>query len=165
MNADESRREILKKFPGFAAHTSQDTDKNGKIFFEMVLPNEQNPNFPLTVTVNDRGCFLSWGAVDYIAGEFECSADDICVCVSDILSDEVMLVSVYPNEERMDERRPSLCDVCAKGSEKYEKIVGTAGKPLSLIGKLTSKWQGIIELTDWSGKNYTAYRRFFGKRG
>lgn len=164
MKIEDSKKVLLRAYPKFAGHITDDSDAKGNEFSEMVLPNPQNENFPLTVTVNAEGCLLSWGSVDYITGVVEIPAESMVGEISEIIGGKSVLLSVYPDEKCFEERRASLCDVYDRDGEKLSKLLSKLQKKLSLFDRMFSKWQGIIELTDWSGDNYRVIRRFFQKK-
>ena len=99
MTIEDSIAYLRRQFPAISKKVTYDVDKKGRDFCELVLPNENNENMPVTITVNADGCRISAGRMMHISGEREMSTEEAVYAVNDIINDRIVFVFKYKNEE------------------------------------------------------------------
>ncbi len=154
-----------KRFPRADKNVRYDTDTKGKEFCEVVIPNENDENMPVTVTVNSAGCRVSVGYIDDITGEREIDAEMALCAVDDIVSDRIIFAAGFKSEDDADMGKAYFTRVFALTgreddmSAEYEKFLATLHKPLNPITSVFAFYKGIFIVRNFSGKvNMTLHR-------
>lgn len=150
---------LVRRYPALAAHMRYDTDAHGNAFCELTLPNTQNPAEPLTVQVTEDGCLLSFGAVEEVTGNAPIPAERMADAMADILSDRVIFLSVYKNEDAMLARKASLCRVYRADDPALDALTARLSAPPRLFDRLFSPYRGLVTLTTFSGAGNRVFHR------
>lgn len=150
---------LVRRYPALAAHMRYDTDARGNAFCELTLPNPQNPAEPLTVQVTEDGCLLSFGAVEEVTGNAPIPAERMADAMADILSDRVVFLSVYQNEDAMLARKASLCRVYRADDPALDALTARLSAPPRLFDRLFSPYRGLVTLTTFSGAGNRVFHR------
>ena len=108
MTIEDSIAYLRRSFPKISKKVTYDVDKKGRDFCELVLPNENNENMPITITVNADGCRISAGRMMHISGERDINVEDAVCAIDDIINDKIVFVFKYKNEDDFSDRR--ACD-------------------------------------------------------
>ena len=166
MTIEDSIAYLRRQFPAISKKVTYDVDKKGRDFCELVLPNENNENMPVTITVNADGCRISAGRMMHISGEREMSTEEAVYAVNDIINDRIVFVFKYKNEEDFSDRR--ACDsrfFALTGrdddmSEEFDGFVKFLEKPTkNKIQRFFSQNIGIFEFSSFGGKFDRIIRR------
>ena len=166
MTIEDSIAYLRRQFPAISKKVTYDVDKKGRDFCELVLPNENNENMPVTITVNADGCRISAGRMMHISGEREMSTEEAVYAVNDIINDRIVFVFKYKNEEDFSDRR--ACDsrfFALTGrdddmSEEFDGFVKSLEKPTkNKIQRFFSQNIGIFEFSSFGGKFDRIIRR------
>ena len=166
MTIEDSIAYLRRQFPAISKKVTYDVDKKGRDFCELVLPNENNENMPVTITVNVDGCRISAGRMMHISGEREMLTEEAVYAVNDIINDRIVFVFKYKNEEDFSDRR--ACDsrfFALTGrdddmSEEFDGFVKFLEKPTkNKIQRFFSQNIGIFEFSSFGGKFDRIIRR------
>lgn len=166
MTIEDSIAYLRRQFPAISKKVTYDVDKKGRDFCELVLPNENNENMPVTITVNADGCRISAGRMMHISGEREMSTEEAVYAVNDIINDRIVFVFKYKNEEDFSDRH--ACDsrfFALTGrdddmSEEFDGFVKSLEKPTkNKIQRFFSQNIGIFEFSSFGGKFDRIIRR------
>lgn len=166
MTIEDSIAYLRRQFPAISKKVTYDVDKKGRDFCELVLPNENNENMPVTVTVNADGCRISAGRMMHISGEREMSTKEAVCAINDIINDRIVFVFKYKNEEDFSDRRAcdqrffALTDREDDMSEEFNAFVKNLEKPTkNKIQRFFAQNIGIFEILSFCGKFDRVLRR------
>lgn len=166
MTIEDSIAYLRRQFPAISKKVTYDVDKKGRDFCELVLPNENNENMPVTVTVNADGCLISAGRMMNISGEREMSVQETVCAINDVVGDKIVFVFKYKNEEDFLDRRACESKFFALTgreddmSEEFDAFVKKIESPIkNKLEKFFSQNIGIFEFVSFGGKFDRVVRR------
>ena len=157
MTIEENVRYITARFPDFAKRTIRDENARGEEFFDMVLENSGNPSMPLTVSVNDDGCFVSVGPIANITGKRPIAVDAAIAAVEDVISDNIIFVMGYKGKDTYGVETPFMTQIFAitgredDMTEEYEMFKENISRPLSKFARIFTFLKGKFIITNYSG--------------
>lgn len=159
MTIEDTINYLRRAYPNISKRVIYDVDKKGNDFCELVLPNDNNENMPITVTVNSNGCIISVGRILNLSGNNEMSAQNAISAIDDILNDRIVIVYKYKNKEDFEDRRVLDSDFFVitgredDTSKEFFEFVGKVEAPVkSRLEKLFSHNIGIFEILSFNGK-------------
>ncbi|MBQ4090780.1 MAG: hypothetical protein IJC64_00530 [Clostridia bacterium] len=157
MKIEEKIAYIQRKFPAFDRQVIYDTDNRGNDFCEMIMPNQKQPNVPLTVSVSERGCSISVGQIENVTGSDAMTPEQASAAISDILADKIIFVLAYRDGDDTGFGAPFYSRIFAltgKGDdmqEDYRKFIEKINKPLTKISRLFTVLKGRFIIFNFSG--------------
>ena len=159
MTIEDSIAYLRRQFPSILKRVTYDVDKKGRDFCEVLLPNENNENMPITITVNADGCRISAGRMMHVSGEREMSVEDAVCAINDIVNDRIVFVFKYKNEEDFSDRRAcdqrffALTDREDDMSAEFNALIKKIEAPIkNKFQKIFSQNVGIFEFSSFGGK-------------
>ena len=159
MTIEDSIAYLRRSFPKISKKVTYDVDKKGRDFCELVLPNENNENMPVTITVNADGCRISAGRMMHISGEREINVEDAVCAIDDIINDKIVFVFKYKNEDDFSDRRAcdsrffALTDREDDMSAEFDSLIKKIQAPLkNKFQKIFSQNVGVFEIVSFGGK-------------
>ena len=165
MTIGESVAYLRRKYSAFGQKEIWDTDRRGNDFCEMVYPNEKQPNFPITVTLNEDGCLISVGQIPNVTGDRPISVDQAISAIDDIISDKIVFTLCYADDKDIGSGAPYFTRVFAltgEGddmSQELERFKQKISKPVKGFMRKLTLLKGRFEFVSFSGKhNQTIYR-------
>lgn len=159
MTIEDSIAYLRRAYPDISKKVTYDVDKKGRDFCEIILPNEKNEMMPVTITVNADGCLISAGRMMNISGEREMSVSDAVSAIDDIVSDKIVFVFKYKNQEDFFDRRAcesrffALTGRDDDMQQEFDMLVADIEKPVkNKLERFFSKNIGIFEFLSFGGK-------------
>ena len=158
MTIEDTISALRRAYPDISKKVTYDVDKKGRDFCELILPNENNENMPITITVNSNGCLISAGRMLNISGNNEMTAQSAISAIEDILNDRIVFVYKYKNNEDFDDRK--ILDsgfFVLTGREddtsgEFYDLVKKIEAPIkNKFDKLFSRYVGVFEILSFSG--------------
>ena len=166
MTIEDSIAYLRRQFPSISKKVTYDVDKRGKDFCELILPNENNENMPVTITVNADGCRISAGRMMHISGEREMSVEDAACAINDVVNDRIVFVFKYKNEEDFSDRRACESRFFAitgrddDMSEEFDALIKKIETPIkNKFQKIFSQNVGIFEILSFGGEYNKVIKR------
>ena len=95
MKIEEQISYIQRAIPQFDRQVIYDTDSRGNDFCEMILQNHTLPNFPITVTISERGCSISVGQIENVTSCTTMSPEATCAAIRDILDGKIIFALAF----------------------------------------------------------------------
>ena len=99
MTSEQSVEYLLSHSRLFERQVIRDTDRRGRDFCEMIIKNDNQPSFPITVTVTDDGCCVSVGQFEDVTGSDRMTPDEVLSAINDITNDKIIFVLAYKDED------------------------------------------------------------------
>lgn len=165
MDLQESVRLIVKNFPSSDKHTIYDTDSKGKEFCEITIPNSNDENMPITVTINESGCKVSCGYISDITGDKEIGIDNAISAINDIIEDKIILCAGFKTEDDVEFCQAYFTRIFAitgredDMSDEYDGFLATLQKPLNPVTSIFAFYKGIFIIRNYSRTLYLKIHR------
>ena len=156
MTIEETIGFFRRKFSKIPQRVAYDADERGEDFCEIFFPNEINKNLPISVLINDGGCFLSVGRLQNVMGDSPVAPEVCESAIRDVVEDRIVFVFGYKNEDDFNESKVFFSRFFALTgreddmSAEYEKFLLTLEKKPSWFEKKFSKKVGIFEISTYS---------------
>ncbi len=156
MKTEEYAGILQKGFPPFGKKIINDITPKGEEFCEIIYKNPHSDAHPLTVTVYEDGAYISFGNMQKVTGEGRLDVEQMCCAIEDIISDKVMFVFCYADEEKKDDKRLSDSYVFALTgdddmSSEYDEFIRKIKTPLNKFSRMFSPIKGIFNVRNFSG--------------
>lgn len=157
MKPEEFALALQRKFSAFGNKTIYDKTPKGEDFCELVYPNENQPAYPLTVTVFEDGALVSFGSLEDITGGKRLSLDATLGAIEDIIEDKIVFTLCYENAEKQsdgkinDRRIFALTGDVDDMQSEYDKFIGQLKKPIGRWPRFLTPLKGIFVFTNFSG--------------
>lgn len=157
MRPEEFALSLQKKFPAFGGRIIYDRTAKGEDFCELVYPNDNQPAFPLTVTVYEDGALLSFGSLENISGGKKLSYEATLVAIDDVISDKIVFTLCYENTEKQSDGKISDRRVFALTGDaddmqaEYDKFIEQLKKPIGRWPRFLTPLKGVFVFTNFSG--------------
>ena len=148
MKIEEQISYIQRAIPQFDRQVIYDTDSRGNEFCEMILPNAALPNFPVTVTLTERGCSISVGQIENVTSSTTMSPEATCAAIRDIMDGKIIFVLAYRDGDDTGFGAPYMTRIFAitgKGDDmqdEYDAFIKKISTPLSKFGRKISSLKG-----------------------
>ncbi len=156
MTIEDSISYLRRQFPSISQRVTYDVDAHGEDFCEIFLPNEQNQNLPITITVYTDGCLFSVGRMHNVMGNKPISTEVCASAIRDVIQDKIVFVFGYKNEEEYDNSKAFFHRFFALTgreddmSDEYYDFLENLKKKPSWLEKKFSKMTGIFEFSTFS---------------
>ena len=134
-----------------------DTDRRGREFCELVIRNQNQPSFPVTVSVTEDGCAISVGQIENVTDCDTMSPDQTLAAIDDIVSDRIIFVLAYRDNDDIGFGTPFFSRIFAitgrndDMSDEFEKFVDKLSRPLSPFARKFTAMKGRFIITSFSG--------------
>ncbi len=157
MTINESIEYLQRQYPAFDRRVFRDTDKNGCEFCEMIMPNKALPSLPLTLHITDEGCSISAGQLENVTGCDKMTACEASAAIADIISDKIIFVLGYRDEDDLGFGKPFLTEIYALTggdddmSREYERFIEKISTPLTGFSRLFTSLKGRFLIMNFSG--------------
>ena len=158
MTIEDTINMLRRAYPDISKKVTYDVDRKGNDFCEIVLPNPNNENMPITITVNSNGCLISAGRMLNISGNNEMTVQNAISAIDDILNDRIIFVYKYKNNEDFDDRKildSSFFVLTGREddtSEEFYDFLKKIEAPVkNKFEKLFSQYIGVFEILSFSG--------------
>ncbi len=151
---------LTKTFASYRPRVIYDTTDKGEDVMEFLIPNPTEPRFSVSLQAKGKHkrvdtCTLWFGQTE-IKGQLD--PDVVSSAIETILSDELVAILRYKNDDAYDNHRPAdkavwlyqLTDDEDDDSEALTKMKEKLNTPPSLMEKLSGKLIGIFEVFSWS---------------
>ena len=159
MNIEETIEFLRKRYPAFGKKVIYDVDNRGNEFCELIYPNEANPMMPITVSICEKGCFISVGQISHVTGDHPLSPEQTVSAIGDVISDRIIFVLGYKEGNDVGSGAPFLTDVYAitgeedDMSEALEDFISKISTPVKGFWRKLTRLKGRFIITDFSGKS------------
>ena len=156
MTIDEQIAYIRKIYPEFDKKVIRDVDNEGE-FCEIIMPNNSNSQFPVTVSIRQSGMAICVGQISNITGCDTMSCEQAASAIKDITDDKIIFVLGFNNDEEIGFKKPFFTEIFAitgkedDMKEEYEKFVSKISKPLSKISRYFTELKGCFIISNYSG--------------
>lgn len=167
MTIEDTINCLRHAYPDISKKVIYDIDKKGNDFCELVLPNQNNENMPITITVNSNGCIISVGRMLNLSGDNEMTVQNAISAIDDIMNDKIVIVYKYKNKEDFDDRHvldSSFFVLTGREddtSDEFDAFVKTIQTPVkNIFQKWFSQNIGIFEILSFNGKYDRVIERF-----
>ena len=157
MTVIETAEYLISKCPGFDRGIITDTDKRGDEFCEIIMKNEKNERFPITVSITLDGCSISVGQVSNVTGSKKMTPDEAISAIGDIQADKVVFMLAYADEDDIGLGSPYLTRVFALTggeddmSEALYDFEARISKPVSKFMRPFTSLKGRFIFFNYSG--------------
>ncbi len=157
MNIDGRTEYLKKRYPLLELRITYDTDDRGNNFNELVYPNKDQPNMPVTVTVSDEGCLISVGQIANVTGERPITHEQAAEAIDDIINDRIILVLGYTDDGDVGFGAPFMTELFAVTgdvddmSEELDAFIAKISKPLGKFARRFTRLKGRFIITNFSG--------------
>ena len=157
MTAEQSVEYLLSHSRLFERSVIRDCDRHGRDFCEMIIKNENQPTFPITVTVTDEGCSLSVGQFEDVASSTRMSPDEVLSAVDDIINDKIIFVLAYKDEDDIGFGTPYFSRIFAMTdggddmSGDYEEFCKKISTPIKKFLRPVTALKGRFLIFNYSG--------------
>ena len=157
MKIEEQISYIQRTIPQFDRQVIFDTDSRGNDFCEMILPNRTLPNFPVTVTVTERGCSISVGQIENVTSSTTMSPEATCAAIRDIIDGKIIFVLAYRDGDDTGFGAPYLTRIFAitgkrdDMQDEYDAFIKKISTPLGKFARKLCSLKGRFLVF-----NYTA---------
>ena len=135
------------------------------LFCEMVIKNENQPNFPITVSVTENGCTLSVGQFEDVASSNKMTPDEVLSAINDVIADKIIFVLAYKGEDDLGFGAPyfsrvfALTDGDDDMSDDYDRFLSHISKPVNKFFRPLTSLKGRFLIFNFSGSlNKTVMR-------
>ena len=164
MTVEQSVEYLLSQNRSFERETRYDTDNRGGEFCEMIIKNVSQPSFPITVTVREDGCAVAVGQFENVTGSQRMTAEQTICVINDIISDRIIFVLGYKNDDDIGFGAPCFSRVFALTgreddmSDDYDKFIEKISKPVNKHLRFLTSLKGRFFIFNYSGslrKNIT----------
>lgn len=158
MNIEEKTEFLRKRHPAFGKKVMHDIDNKGNEFCEIIYPNTYQPNMPIAVSISDEGCLISVGQISNVTGDVPISVDQACSAIEDIISDKIIFVLGFADEDDLGSGSPFMTQIFAitggedDMSRDFEKFMAKISKPVIGFKRKLTRLKGRFIITDFSGK-------------
>ena len=162
IDINETIKVLCRKYSAFSGRVQYDVSARGENFATLTMPNEKNPNFPMTVMLYEKGYALV--SVGNSSEALRCESESALIeTIQDILGGKVYFTLRYESDTGFD-----ICRVCASridtDEDEYRKYIASLEKQVTFFEKFFGASKGIFETTDWSGALYRVIRRGIKER-
>ncbi len=157
MTVEQTCEYLLSRNRNFDRNVIYDKDKHGDDFCEMIIPNSENPSFPITVTVTELGCSIAVGQIPNITGSERMTADQVLYAIDDITSDKIIFVLGYSDDGDIGFGAPFFSRVFAVTggdddmSEEYEGFIKKLETPIKKQLRFLTSLKGRFIIFNHSG--------------
>ena len=165
MTVEQSVEYLLSHSKLFEREVIRDTDRRGRDFCEMIIKNESQPSFPITVSVTEDGCSLSVGQLEEVTGSDRMTPDEALAAIGDILEDRILFVLAYRDEDDVGFGSPFFTRIFALTggdddmSREYDRFMEKISKPASRFLRPFTTLKGRFLIFNFSGSvNKTVIR-------
>lgn len=165
MTVEQSVEYLLSHSKLFEREVIRDTDRRGRDFCEMIIKNESQPSFPITVSVTEDGCSLSVGQLEEVTGSDRMTPDEALAAIGDILEDRILFVLAYRDEDDVGFGSPFFTRIFALTggdddmSREYDRFIEKISKPTSRFLRPFTALKGRFLIFNFSGSvNKTVIR-------
>lgn len=165
MKIEEKIEYIRRHHPNFGRQAIYDVDNRGNEFCELIYPNEHQPLMPIAVSVSDEGCFVSFGQISNVTGERPISHQQAVEAIDDIISDRIVFVLGYAEEDDIGSGAPFFTQIFALTGgeddmrEELDRFVFKISTPITGWKRKLTRLKGRFIITNFSGsENKTIFR-------
>ena len=157
MTSEQSVEYLLSHSRLFERQVIRDTDRRGRDFCEMIIKNEKQPSFPITVTVTDDGCTVSVGQFDDGTGSDRMTPDEVLSAINDITNDKIIFVLAYKDEDDIGFGAPYFSRVFALTggdddmSADYERFLAKISTPIKKVLRPITALKGRFLIFNYTG--------------
>ena len=157
MTAEQSVEYLLAHSRLFERGVIRDTDRRGRDFCEMIIKNDKQPSFPITVTVTDDGCSVSVGQFEDVAGSDRMTPDEVLSAINDIIDDKIIFVLAYKDDDDIGFGAPYFSRVFAlTGGEDdmsadYKQFLAKISTPIKKLLRPITALKGRFLIFNYSG--------------
>ena len=157
MTVEQMTEYLLSHNKLFDRAVIRDTDRRGRDFCEMIIKNENLPNFPITVSVTCDGCSISVGQIEHITGSDRRTPDQALSAIEDVLRDNIIFVLAYNDEDDIGFGAPYLSRVFALTggeddmSREYLLFKKRLEPPIKKLFRPFVKLKGRFNIFNFSG--------------
>ena len=158
---DEYASLLTRAFAPYHPRVIKDVNDKGVSVMEFILPNPTEPRFSVSVQVQEaKGyvdkCSLWFGQAE-ISGHM--NADQIAGAIEEIVSNRIVAILRYKNQDAYDNHRPSgkqwlyqLTDDQDDDSESLLIMKDKLQSKPTLAEKLSGKLLGVFEIFSWENR-------------
>ncbi len=157
MTVQQTAEYLLSCDRRFERDVIHDTDRRGRDFCEMIIKNEKQPNFPITVSVTEEGCSLSVGQFEDVASSDRMTPDEVLSAIEDIIADRIIFVLAYKDEDDVGFGAPYFSRVFALTggvddmSEEYDRFISQISTPIKKLLRPITALKGRFFIFNFSG--------------
>ena len=157
MTAKQISEYLLSHSRRFERDVIYDTDKHGEEFCELIIKNESNPSYPLTITVTDEGCAISVGNFSNVTDSKKMNPDQTLAAIEDIIADNIVFVQGYRENDDIGFGSPFFSRIFAitggddDMSEEYEDFIKTISTPINKRLRFFYSLKGRFLVFNFSG--------------
>ena len=157
MTVNETVEYLQRAYPKLDGRVIHDVDRHGEEFCELIFSNFALPSAPIAVHVSDRGCSVSVGQFECVTGSDRMSAEQTVSAINDIISDKIIFVMAYREEDDIGFGKPFFTRIFALTggeddmSEEYERFMRTISSPLSKFARIFTSLKGRFTVFCFSG--------------
>ncbi len=157
MTAKQISEYLLSHSRRFERDAIYDTDKRGEEFCELIIKNETNPSYPITVTVTDGGCSLSVGNFSNVTDSKRMTPDQTLSAIEDIIEDKIIFALGYRENDDIGFGSPFFSRIFAlTGGEddmgkEYDEFVKTISTPINKKLRFLYSMKGRFLIFNFSG--------------
>ena len=156
---DEYATLLARTFAPYRPRVIKDVTDKGVEVMEFILPHPQNPRFSVSLQASEtRGfvetCALWFGQAE-ISGRMD--VDMVVSAIEEIVSDRVVAVLRYKNQDAFDNHRPSgkqwlyqLSDDEDDDTPRLEAMKQRLQSPPTFGEKISGQLLGVFEIFSWS---------------
>jgi hypothetical protein len=158
MNIEEKIEYLRKKHPDFGRRVLWDVDNKGNEFCELVYPNENNPSFPITVSVSDNGCHVSVGQISQVTGNRPITVEQAASAIDDVVNDRIIFVLGYKDDDDIGSGAPFLTDLYPitggvdDASEELDRFIQQISTPVTGFKRKLTRLKGRFIIFNFSGE-------------
>lgn len=157
MTVEQSVEYLLSHSKLFDRGIIRDTDRRGNDFCEMIIKNETQPSFPITVCVTEKGCSLSVGQFENITDSESMTPDEILSAIDDVITDKIIFVLAYKNDDDIGFGTPYFSRIFALTggqddmSVEYDDFLARISKPVKKFLRPITSLKGRFFIFNFSG--------------
>ena len=157
MTAEQFVEYLLSHSQLFDKGVIRDTDRHGNDFCEMIIKNESQPLYPITVTVTDRGTSISVGQIQNVTSSNTMSAEETLAAIDDIVNDKIIFVIAYDKDDDLGFGSPILTRIFAitggedDMSDEYNNFLKQISKPIKKFFRPFTSLKGRFTIFNFSG--------------
>lgn len=157
MTVEQTAEYIQSQNRGFDKNIIHDTDRFGRAFCEMVIKNPAQENRPITLSITEDGCSISVGHFSNVTGSNKMKPDEALAAIEDIISDKIIFVIAYKDEDDLGFGAPFFSRVFALTggnddmSEEYDAFLEEISKPVKKLFRPFVNLKGRFFIFNFSG--------------
>ena len=157
MTAEQTSEYLLSHSRRFERDVIHDVDRHGDSFCELIIKNDSNPSYPITVTVTDDGCSLSVGNFSNVTGNKKMSPDQTLGAIEDIIEDKIIFVLGYHGDDDIGFGSPFFSRIFALTGadddmeDDYNEFIQTISSPINKKLRFFYSLKGRFLIFNYSG--------------